>query len=303
MDSADTTKEFLGSEAGATVSVIHRVTSSSRSGYGVTSVESHLDLMDQDLATANRVLWNELLNRAHLAATSSLLRIERWMDAAMNQAREGNLLGFAACLRGMIEAASDTAYSLGPVPMALAEHSAAIQLAIDGKISGGVFDGGELETALLHYQFAHKTTKAEADEPSWTAKPAAEYFKVLDWDGKGEIQKLYRTLSGLAHPSAHSLGTLPQSYFVGLISEEDERKAIREICDDQNAPIVRALISGSNIALLILKVLNEFTRPEVHTKAMESIDLAGVPAWKNIRVAARSSKQSPILRVLGIDSS
>ena len=83
--------------------------------------------MAEDLAVANQVRWNEVLRRAHLAATSNLLRIERWTDAAMDQARAGNLLGLAACLRGMIEAASDTTYCLKDVPMALAEYGAAIQ--------------------------------------------------------------------------------------------------------------------------------------------------------------------------------
>ena len=149
-----------------------------------------LDDMAQDLAAANyrfmdsqkfdellasnpgeaaRVYWLELLFRAHWAAASNIMRHKRWLNGCLRMYEDRpNFLGFAACLRGFVEASADACHSLNPVPLTLAQNHRAIAEALTGKASG-ILTCGELEESMIHFQFARKPEKGETALPGHQA--------------------------------------------------------------------------------------------------------------------------------------
>src|SRR6267154_2815366 len=87
-----------------------RMLGSSEQSYRYTfmSVEQFRDLTKVE---QSRVYWYEMVERAHCASLTSLLRLQRWV-ALINSSAEGlNFVGFAASFRGVIESAADTRYA------------------------------------------------------------------------------------------------------------------------------------------------------------------------------------------------
>lgn len=56
----------------------------------------------------NAIVVHEVLLSAHLAATTSIIRSARWFEATWREHEAGNLLGWAACCRSLLEAVGDT---------------------------------------------------------------------------------------------------------------------------------------------------------------------------------------------------
>jgi hypothetical protein len=298
--SGSVSQTLFGSETDGILTLVHEVTAGTESTLSTVSVESFVMHMGLDLGDAMRVYWTELLQRAHLAAVGSLLRIERWVDGALAMEADQNLLGFAACLRGMVESAADTAYSLRNIPLSLAQNATAIQLALDGKVNRGVLASDEIEGELLHFQFADSKRKGETRGESHVAKRPFEYLNALDWDDSGSIRALYGELSALTHPSSQSLGSKPDSHTFGLRRRGEEFEHIHELCARHRVAINRAIVFPCNTSLLLLKLLNVFNLEGASTSAVDRLDATGIPAWGLIRSAVRKSAKSPSLVALGL---
>ena len=88
--------------------------------YRVLDVEAFEVLLRHDSRRGQRIYWLELLYRAHLAAATTMLRQDRWLNAAA--ATNANCLGFAAAFRGLLESAADASFSLRFVPRYIAER-------------------------------------------------------------------------------------------------------------------------------------------------------------------------------------
>src|SRR4051794_18889426 len=78
------------------------------------------------------IYWKEILYRAHMAAVVAILRNTRWVSAVTSEFAQGNLFGWAAACRSLIEAAGDTMDGFQPVAITLAEQHRMILTEITG---------------------------------------------------------------------------------------------------------------------------------------------------------------------------
>ena len=121
---ADRAMAAFGVEAGSYVSLLERCALQlSGYRYEFTSETDFLSQLDANISAAMRTYWLEIIQRSHWAASTSILRIHRWVQGALQAWSSGNLFAYAACSRGILEACADTNDALNPVPATLAEYA------------------------------------------------------------------------------------------------------------------------------------------------------------------------------------
>ena len=149
------------------------------------------------------VYWSEIIQRLHACSATTLLRLKKWIEAIQAAFEQKNYYGFCASLRGLIEACSDSFYTLGRVIYPIAENFMQIRIATKGE-SSQTFLSESIENHLIHYLLARKLTRAEKDSfpDSHNARQVREYLKSFDDDNAIE---LYAELCQVSHPSTMSL--------------------------------------------------------------------------------------------------
>lgn len=95
------------------------------------------ELCKRDSQTGMKVYWDEMLARAHLAATTSLVRSYRWLEGMKSAYEAGLFLPFCVSLRAFLESAVDTFHGLNGVALSLAENHMLIKRAIGGQCEEG----------------------------------------------------------------------------------------------------------------------------------------------------------------------
>jgi hypothetical protein len=235
----------------------------------------------------NFILALELIDKAHLAATTALMRTKRWADATCLMYDNSNFVGWAASVRGLLESAGDTVDGLLNIPMSLAQHHRHIRRCLVGEETDNLVDFSQLETQLDHFVHARWMRTKRGEESKLKAKENAVYVSVIETAMPG-ILKLYHQLCAICHPSSESL-----SYFYksspgpggGLIlSSTNDAKAIAEICAVYPDALHDALMMSCNPPLYILRVLHKFG---LHPKlaALKKLD------WKLIKMGAEIERQ------------
>lgn len=130
------------------------------------------------LETRQRIYWFEILERAHCAALTSLLRLHRWLEAMRTAGEAENYLSFAASFRGLLEAAADSRYSFENVPRMLANGFPYLFEAAHGRGRDLVL-APELEEALIHFSHARRLSRGEGAPDAHLAKRMKDYITRL----------------------------------------------------------------------------------------------------------------------------
>lgn len=242
--------------------------------------------MTTDTTNAMKIYWSEILFRCHWAAATNALRHKRWLDGCILAylTSNPNFLVFASALRGLVEAAGDSYYSLRQVPLMLAKNSRVISSALNGFRQQAVISR-ELENALIHFQFARKLKKDEKDTFPIThqAAPLAEYVSTLDEDNSKQCQNLYAELCQLVHPASQSLMWFAKGNNNGVsLRTGDDRAWIKDLCSRNKSAIEHVQIKSLNTSMMILKVLNRFSLEQLHTPCVDSLCMDGIPSWGKI---------------------
>src|SRR6516162_2489642 len=102
--------------------------------YTIHDNEYFANTISSSAAELQKVYWEEILQRAHWAALSSLIRNLQWIKATAKAIEDNNLLSFSANLRCLIESCGDNLLSLLNVPNTLADNFEDITKCIRGKI-------------------------------------------------------------------------------------------------------------------------------------------------------------------------
>jgi hypothetical protein len=120
------TAEKLFGQAAFYLSVIDTITPIALNHeYTFVSDEWFAEWRKSETSTVERVnliLALELIDKAHLAAVTALMRAKRWADATCLMHDNANFVGWAASVRGLLESAGDTVDGLLNIPLPLAEH-------------------------------------------------------------------------------------------------------------------------------------------------------------------------------------
>ncbi len=281
--SESTLSELFGSHGELIARVLPTVIGEVRNAkYEIMDEASFEQLCKSNLAAAQRVYWTELLQRAHWAAASNLMRHERWLDACVREHRAPNYLAFAACLRGLVESAADASHSLGAVPLTLAHLHTNIEDALSERAKGFVMSS-ELENHLIHFQFARRLSKQEPVAETHRAKTMEEYLRAIDSNGEAGVKECYAELCQLTHPAAHSLlwFSVENEATIGYRRSIDA-ECIQQLCSSRRSAIEHVQMVSANTSLLVLAVVNRLPLNSVWTRAISKLSLETIPLWQKI---------------------
>ncbi len=241
---------------------------------------------DDGLEKGARIYWEEMLDRAHMASVSSIIRASRWVDSSMREYEAGNLFGWAAATRSLVEAAADSGHSLGVVPITLAEIHKPVIAALKGK-AGSFLTSSDIEDALIHYSHARKVSKAEEVPISHKARQSAEYLRFLEEMKIDGARELYSKLCEIVHPAAMSVSTTFTFSKGGwTVDLAMERTYLNAFVESNRGVISGVLMAAFNPAILILRVLHRFDR-HVKIPPLKNYRLDRIPAWTRIQKALK----------------
>ena len=239
------------------------------------------------------VYWSETIQRLHACSATTLLRLKKWIEAIQVAFEKKNYYGFCASIRGLIEACSDSFYTLGRVIYPIAENFKQIRVATKGE-SNQTFLSEEIENHLIHYLLARKLMRSEKDSfpDSHNARQVREYLESLKDDNAIE---LYAELCQVSHPSTLSL--IPfliehDEYGLTLHKEQIDDTLNRNVLERHRETIYNCTMYALATSLCGLKMINYFDVPlfeSLHTDEKAFISLEGYPLWLSIEEQINNS--------------
>jgi hypothetical protein len=267
--------------------------------YHFLDLEAYQRLRESDPSEASRVHWVEMLQRAHWAAATSLMRHMRWFAASLSMFEDSNYPGFCAALRAMVESAGDSLESLLQVAPTLAQSRSEVLSRLD-KTCPGELECPELERALLHFQWAQKLprearrNKTERKAFSEAQREAYDAFHstygsklVTDYVGGlgAAAEELYAELCAVVHPALESLSWLQlpsQDESLIVLGPGRDKSCISRLCRRHAEALRDTLIHGCNPGLLILKVLDTFPLEALRVGQIRSVNFSALPMWASV---------------------
>lgn len=260
--------------------------------YQFVPLEEFEQVLRSNQSKGAQIYWREMLYRAHLAAASSIARGHRWLTGAIAAGDAGQLLPFAACLRGFLEAAADSYDGLAAVPFTFAENFQGIRGELEGAATTFGFSP-DVENSLIHFTYAKRLSPCESKvlPDTHQAKTAAEYVKTLTNATIPEIKTLYSELCGLAHPAAESLAlyVISSNGVDFTFTLDRECSSISELLEKYRGTLELLFSFGFNPATLILAVLLEFPMTELWCQPLKTWNLSRIGGWKRIEAAIRGA--------------
>jgi hypothetical protein len=243
-----------------------------------------------DLATLNKILSSELIDKSHLAAVSALIRTKRWAEAVCVMYTADNYLGWASAARGLIESAGDIVDSLLQIPFSLAEHHKAISTGLGGNASTVRYRFTEIEEQLDHFVFAKWMRVPRGQTNILKAKDNAVYISNIERVMPNALA-YYQRLCSITHPSNASIDYLYQDRTreggTFKLAASNDLSAIKLTCDEFPDALQTAMMMSCNAPLLILRALHKF---KIHPKlpALRKMKWEAIKGWPAIEHALRS---------------
>ena len=196
--------------------------------YSIIDNEVFSNIMKTDHLEGMRIYWSELLYRAHIAASTSIVRSRRWIEGVIAGYAGPNFLIYAAAMRSLLESAADTVSALISVPATLAENFRMIENALTKRPTDILVECTELEDTLIHYSHGRKVKREEEKPPkSHHAKTISDYLDILERGVPG-VSNMYTLLCDVVHPGASSVfylldGDAGSDFRLQLGTESDEK--------------------------------------------------------------------------------
>jgi hypothetical protein len=205
-------------------------------------------ISDEQMDECFRVYLLGVLERCHLTSITSLARANSWLKSSLSELESGNLLGFSASLRGLLEATADThdvsdimvnqLYNLFPFIYLRVKQRNNTAPPVVLKF---------LEDRLIHFSYARRQAKGSVPMPEHTNKTNAQYIKAIEDSGAVGAKDLYQLLCELTHPAAPS---------VGCFLKESERDIVLDFSQEDH--IINKIITeySETIKSLVTKTVN-----------------------------------------------
>lgn len=240
------------------------------------------------ISEINRIYWEEMLDRLHLASVASIRRNYGWMRSVALMKAAGEITGYAAALRALIEAAADSAHSIVPAVNTYAREYKRIFAAILGQANEAIYASPQMEDLLINFSHGRKTKKEENTPDSHKAKQSFEYINMLRDDvGMTGVRELNNFLNGIVHPAANSVFfqiscSLLDDYEIYKFTETAEFNTIEKIEQDYDV-IIGALPSiGLEPSLITIRALHKIRRyPTI--RSLRKVDFQQEKLWSKIK--------------------
>ena len=235
----------------------------------------------------NLILASELLDKAHLAAITSLIRNRRWAEAVCDAYKAGNYLAWTGATRGLLESSGDILDGLLPISISIAENHHAIRACLAGKATKAPYIlFKELESLLDHFVLASRMRRSKDVDSVRRAKDNVDYVKRLN-PFIPDVETLYHRLCAIVHPAAASIDWTYDRAEDGTFKvKANDLSAIDSIVQRWPDTIPTALEVSCNSALLILRVLHKF---DVHPQLsmLKDYNWKQIGGWTKVEAALR----------------
>jgi hypothetical protein len=250
--------------------------------YEFMSPEQFDIVAKEDWLEGQRIYWLEILFRAHFAASTSLIRTARWVDAMLALSDDPNFTAFNAAYRGCLEAAADSYHTFRSVPGMLADFHTVIRVALAKKIEQPTLFK-DLEDALIHFTHAGYVAKGEHVDPALRAKYTADYLKSLSTESV-DIMACYREVCDITHPGLGSVRCYADTFQTKdgtgyTLRFDRDAEQIKEFCKEYE-PVSRRMMFFSVVPpVMTLRLLNDFGIEAIYTPSVMSVVPDNNPAW------------------------
>ncbi|MBQ4844574.1 hypothetical protein [Pseudoalteromonas sp. MMG005] len=203
------------------------------------------------------VYWSEIIQRFHVCGATTILRLKKWYEAIDSSYKSKNYYGFCASLRGLLEACSDSFYSIGKVIIPISENFSHIKSAIDGKATELVL-ATEIENELIHYIYGRKLSASEREsfEDSHKAKQVRQYLDSIQSEN---LNSLYSELCQVSHPSLMSFTPFmmeTSDHRLVLHNEFIDEELNKNLLERHKSTIHETTVFALGPALCSLKLVN-----------------------------------------------
>ncbi len=240
------------------------------------------------ISEINRIYWEETLDRIHLASVASIRRNYGWMRSVALMKAAGEITGYAAALRSLIEASVDSAYSIVPAINTYARQYKNISAAILGQANEKIYASPQMEDLLINFTHGRKTKKEENAPDNHKARQSFEYINMLRDDvGMAGIRELNEFLNGIVHPAANSVFfqmscSNLDDYEIYKFTETAEVNTI-QVIEQEHDVIIKALPSIClEPALIAVRALHKIKRyPTV--RSLRKIEFQQEVLWSKIQ--------------------
>ena len=254
------------------------VTSINNTTYPFVSESTFIETIRSDISQGMKMYWIEILLRAHMSASVSILRFERWMDGVIKSFANKNFFVFSASFKSLIESAADTYYTLKDVPYDLAKNSKMIINSILGH-QNTIIVSKELEDTLIDF-----LSKKEDIPNALRSESTVHYLKKIENTQSGPIIDFYSKLCGITQPASSSIAFffLPDNERNCILMNGLDEEYIAAFVEGFKSTISDIFQLSLQTSFVTLKTLNLFPHAKLHTPIMDQIDLPKIDAWNNI---------------------
>ena len=275
--------------------LIKRVINTAQSKYVFTNILYHQTLIEQGkFAEANRNYVLEIIYRLHAASLITLRRNISWIDSIESSRKNSTYFSYCASLRGLIESAADSFYSLRNVPQNLAAKFKIIMHCISGKESKNIHLFKELEDWGIHFLEAGKYEDKNLLKEHFKAKSTWEYLKAIDSEkALKPVYPLYQKLCQITHPSQETT----YLYFknrdsVWVVENIDEIDEIKKLEKSYNVEYEEIFQKSFNSALLSLWIIDQFSIEGLRCSEIRRINFNNIGEFKKIKKHISLNKKS-----------
>ncbi len=242
----------------------------------------------------NLILSLELIEKAHLASVTSMIRTQRWIDGVLQAYETQNFLAFAGAFRGLLESAGDSMDGLQHMPVQLAHAQHWIKMGLSGGQKDKRIGYTEIEKILDHYVLATWMRRPKGETPVALAKDNIEYVAQLE-GLIPDVHQLYHRLCSFVHPSSASIAwmfsPLEEDGIALIVNDQSQINSLLERWPEA----IRLSFSASiNMALLTLRVLHRFP---VHPK-LPLKDLTWIKGWPVVEQALKKASVVTVTKVV-----
>jgi hypothetical protein len=244
-------------------------------------------ISENKLGKANQIYTAELLAHLHIAALVTLKRQIKWIHAIEKAIHDDNYFAFCVSLRGFIEFAADSFFSLKFAPSTLTKHFSIFKRCLDEKETARVCICEELETMAIHFLQAGKHDDKTKKEEYFKAKKSIEYIESIDdGDTSKPIYTLYQQLCQISHPARQSAWMfLKQNQdLTWSIQDSDDRHLIKSEWIDANQSTYDVLFQKSfNASFLTLYFLDKLAPDYLPCLPIRAFNFSPVDGFKEMQ--------------------
>lgn len=247
--------------------------------YNFWSESEFREVALKDMDRAGIQYWREILDRAHFASATSIIRTVNWVRAIDSAYEDKNFLSFMSSVRALTEFSGDAIHSLNQVPLTIAENSSEISRMLGGN-SNPIVSSSNLENSLIHYTHARKLKKSDASAESHRAEQTHVYVKSLE-PYAPKIYEMYKVLCGYAHPAAQSVGAhmRPLNENDWSLMVDPGKDLISSFIVEWRSQFSELPMLATNQALCTLKVLSVIDGRRYGSSFASKVDLSAIPLW------------------------